>query len=295
MRGALPRIPMKSHWQADRVGNIIKGLFIFHISCFAFAAYSLLLCSILPPAIHFPAFSLSFLFQSPLASPPPPPPSHSSTSHPPNICVKSLSMPQPGSVGHIRTRFPLFFSQKKKSRAARRDDQKTRCFLLFWPRYAFPLCRHPGRPLMMPCSRRWHKHAASPAEHLGSYKSTSARGMGIGGHIKTSDWSKILNISNEEFQSSSWPLLTSPGITWPDQLGEKSSYHKSFVFHPMRRWISSADAKKLKFPSFPAWLLFDYTCKIHRSLVSALLIASFFHTPMASEWLSLCFFFQRER
>lgn len=124
------------------MGNIIKGLFIFHISCFAFAAYSLLLCSILPPAIHFPAFSLSFLFQSPLTSPPPPPPhlpnSPTPTSHPPNICVKSLSKPQPGSVGHVRTRFFLFFSQQKeeKKKAVRCDDQKTRRFLLFWPRYA---------------------------------------------------------------------------------------------------------------------------------------------------------------
>lgn len=122
---------------------------------------------------------------------------------------------------------------------------------------------------MMQRSRRRHKHAASPAEHLSSYKSMSARRTGwVGGHIKTSDWSKILNISNEEFQSASWPLLTSPGITWPDQLGEKSSYHKSFVFHPvpMQRWISPADAKKLKFPPFPS-------CKIHSLIVLVFLIA----------------------
>lgn len=122
----------------------------------------------------------------------------------------------------------------------------------------------------------------------------------VGGHIKTSDWSKILNISNEEFQSAPWPLLTSPGITWPDQLGEKSSYHKSFVFHPvpMQRWISPADAKKLKFPSFADRLPFDYSCKIHSLIVLVFLIAVkrgrlpfFFHTPMANVWLSLFSFF----
>lgn len=52
-RGALPWISMKSHWQADRVGISSRAYsyFIFHV--FSIAAYSLLLCSILPRTIHF--------------------------------------------------------------------------------------------------------------------------------------------------------------------------------------------------------------------------------------------------
>lgn len=170
---------MKSHWQADRVGNIIKGLFIFHISCFAFAP--ILFCCVqfcLPRFIflHFLSRSYFNLFSLLTSTPPPPP---SPPSHPPNICVKSLSMPRPGSVGHIRTPFPLFFPQKESSSPERWS--KTSCFLLFWPRYAFPLCRHPERPLMMQRSRRRHKHAASPAEHLSSYKSMSAMRTGVSG------------------------------------------------------------------------------------------------------------------
>lgn len=201
---------MKSHWQADRVGNIIKCLFIFHISCFAFAAYSLLLCSILPPAIHFLAFSLSFLFQSLLTSPLPP------TSHPPNICVKSLSMPQPGSVGHIRTRFPLFFLQKESSSPARWSKDE-----LLSPPLA-TLC-------VSSLSSSWTAandavvagddinmlpHRLNISAHINPCL-PGELGRRVGGHIKTSDWSKILNISNEEFQSASWPLLGSLGpISW---------------------------------------------------------------------------------
>lgn len=87
--------------------------FIFHV----LLLQPILFCCVqfcLPRFIFLRFLSRSYfnLF-SLLTSPPPPPPSP--PSHPPNICVKSLSMPRPGSVGHIRTQFPLFFSQKESS------------------------------------------------------------------------------------------------------------------------------------------------------------------------------------
>lgn len=63
----------------------------------------------------------------------------------------------------------------------RRDDQESGGSPLFWPRCAMPHCRHPGRPLMTAWSRRHRKHAASPAGHLGSYKSVPAGRMRAGG------------------------------------------------------------------------------------------------------------------
>lgn len=150
-----------------------------------------------------------------------------------------------------------------------------------------------------------HKHAASPAEHLSSQTSSHPWSvLGKGRREEKRYSNKAFEVKYQTFQIENFnqSRLTAPrssGDHFARSIGgEKSSYHKKLCVssssHAEMNFF--ADATKLKFSSFPAWLLFDYSCKIsallhHWPIIFMFLITvesrllhavASFYTPQAS-------------